>query len=33
MFEHVEFFAIELVVHEVEPEHLVLTAVRPGYGS
>jgi hypothetical protein len=33
MFEHVEFFGIELVVDEVEPEHLVLIAARPGYGS
>jgi hypothetical protein len=33
MFEHVEFFGIELVVDEVEREHLVLIAARRGYGS
>jgi hypothetical protein len=33
MSEHVEFFAIEPVVDEVEREHLVLIAARPGYGS
>jgi hypothetical protein len=29
MFEHVEFFGIELVVDEVEREHLVLIAALP----
>jgi hypothetical protein len=29
MFDHVEFFGIELVVDEVEREHFVLIAARP----